>query len=309
MSSRSDPRVVLHPSEGGGVQRAFESVSGIRLAVPDSQAVTGALGGVPILVTYPWRDEFLTPDLRWVQSVSAGTEQFPVERFREAGVVLTSARGIHGPQVAEHVLALLLAMTRGVGRATLQRRDRSWDWPAVTEIGGMTMGVIGLGVIGEAVAQRAAVLGMRVIGTKRDVLGYGGAAERVVPAERMDEVFAESDVVVITLPGGEATRGLIGAPQLQALGDGWLISVGRGSVLDEAALAEALTDGSLRGAGLDVFETEPLPDASPLWDLPNVVMTPHLAGASPQYGPRLADLFRINLEAFGGGGEWVNRIV
>ncbi|MBU1866599.1 MAG: D-2-hydroxyacid dehydrogenase [Actinobacteria bacterium] len=309
MSSRSDPRVVLHPAQGRTIEIAFGALGGIVLDTPSVDAVAAALDGAEILVSYPWRDEFLTPSLRWVQSVSAGTEQFPAERLREAGVALTSARGIHGPQVAEHALALLLAMTRGVGRAALDRRDRVWKSPPVTEIGGMTMGVIGLGVIGEAVAERAKALGMRVVGTKRDITGYRGAADRVVPAESMDEVFAEADVVVITLPGGAATRDIVGAAQMEALAGGWLINVGRGSVIDEAALAAALAGGVLQGAGLDVFETEPLPGSSPLWDLPNLVMTPHVAGASPHYGDRLADLFVRNLAAYRGDGDWINRVV
>jgi phosphoglycerate dehydrogenase-like enzyme len=304
----SDPRVVLHPAQGSSIQRAFESVEGIQLIAPAREDVAAHLPGSPILVTYPWRDEFLTSDLRWVQSVSVGVEQFPHEAFRDAGVVLTSARGIHGPQVAEHAIALLLSMTRGIASATLQRAERDWSWPEVTEIGGMVLGVIGLGVTGEAVARRARALGMRVIGTKRDMEGYDGAADEVTPAERMDDVFAVSDVVVITLPGGEGTRGIVGAKQLAALGKGWLINVGRGSVVDESALITALEEGALRGAGLDVFESEPLPEGSPLWDVPNLVMTPHLAGASPHYGSRLADLFRSNLAAFGGVGDWINRV-
>ena len=309
MSSQSDPRVVVHAGQGGAMARAFEEIPGIRLETPDKDALVRTLAGAPILVTYLWDDEYLTSGLCWVQSVSAGTEQFPLQRFSEAGVVLTSASGVHGPQVGEHAIALLLAMTRGVGPATLQRPARAWEWPTVVEIGGLTMGIIGLGAIGEAVAQRAAALGMRVIGTKRDVSEYRGAADEVVPAERMDRVFEEADVVVVTLPGGEATRGIIGARQLAALGEGWFINVGRGSVVDEQALVDALTGGSLRGAGLDVFETEPLPDRSPLWDLPNVVMTPHIAGSSPRYGERLAGLFRSNLAAYRGEGEWVNRVV
>lgn len=309
MSSQSDPRVVLHTGQSSAIARAFEEIPGIRLETPERDAVARSMGGVPILVTYLWNDEYLTGDLRWVQSVSAGTEQFPLGQFAEAGVVLTSASGVHGPQVGEHAIALLLAMTRGVGSATLQRPARAWEWPPVVEVGGLTMGIIGLGAIGEAVAQRAAALGMRVIGTKRDVSGYRGAADAVVLAERMDEVFEEADVVVVTLPGGDGTRGIIGARQLAALGDGWFINVGRGSVVDEQALVAALTEGSLRGAGLDVFETEPLPDRSPLWDLPNVVMTPHMAGSSPRYGDRLADLFRANLAAHRGEGEWVNRVI
>ena len=308
MSSTSDPRVVLHPSQNS-IRRAFEQVAGIRLDAPDRDGVAAALEGAPILVSYPWRDDFATSGLRWVQSVSAGTEQFPIERFREAGIVLTSARGIHGPQVAEHALGLLLALTRGIGVAAGQRAERSWRWPEVSELGGTTLGILGMGVIGEAIAQRARALGMRVIGTSRDPAGYDGAADEVVAAERMDEVFSRAEAVIVALPGGEATRRIVGARQLEALGAGWLVNVGRGSVVDEDALVAALTRGSLRGAGLDVFEAEPLPESSPLWDLPNVVMTPHIAGASPHYGRRLADLFRRNLEAFRGRGEWVNRVV
>ncbi|MCB2224617.1 MAG: D-2-hydroxyacid dehydrogenase [Actinobacteria bacterium] len=308
MPSRSEPGVVLYPARGSTIADALAAVQGIRLATPDAAGVAGALEDAEILVTYPWREEFLVPGLRWVQSVSAGTEQFPLDRFREAGVVLTSARGVHGPQVAEHAIALLLAMTRGIGTAALARRERRWEWPHVTEIGGKTLGVVGLGAIGEAVAERAAALGMRVIGTRRDPAGYDGAADEVVPAARMLDVFAAADAVVLVLPGGEETRGMIGAAHLDALGAGWLVNVGRGTVVDEDALVAALRDGPLLGAGLDVFATEPLPAGSPLWDLPNVVMTPHVAGASPRYGERLADVFRRNLEAYRGAGEWVNRV-
>jgi phosphoglycerate dehydrogenase-like enzyme len=284
-------------------------VAGIRLLTPDIGGVADALIEAPVLITYQWRDEFLTTALRWVQSISAGTEQFPIVRMAGAGVVLTSARGVHGPQVAEHALALLLSMTRGVGRSTLQRAGRSWDWPEVTEIGGLTLGVLGLGAIGEAVAERARALGMRVIGVKRVVDGYQGAADEVLPAERLLDLFTAADAVVVALPGGDDTRNLVGARELDALGGGWLVNVGRGTVVDEVALVEALTGGSLRGAGLDVFESEPLPADSPLWDLPSVVMTPHIAGASPHYGARLADLFRINLDAFHGHGDWLGRVV
>lgn len=301
--------MVLHPAHGSGIRDALGSLDGFVLVAPDPDEFAAEICGASILVTYPWSDDYLTPGLRWVQSVSAGTEHFPIASLREAGVVLTSARGIHGPQVAEHAIALLLAMTRGVAAATLQRADRSWQWPEVTEIGGLTLGIVGLGVIGEEVARRAVALGMRVIGTKRDVSGYAGVADQVLPAEEMDAVFAASDVVVITLPGGAGTRGVVGPAQLDALGNGWLINVGRGSVIDEPALVDALTSGHLRGAGLDVFETEPLPAGSPLWDLPNLVMTPHIAGSSPHYGTRLAEVFRRNLEAFSGRGDWLNRVV
>jgi phosphoglycerate dehydrogenase-like enzyme len=306
--SDPDPKVVLAPTTGESIPSALRNVGGIELVTPGWDDVATALADAEVLVSFLWRDEFLTPSLRWIQSISAGTEQFPASRLEEAGVVLTSAVGIHGPQVAEHALALLLALTRGVGRAALQRAGRDWSVPPVYEIGGMTMAVLGLGVLGEAIAERAKALGMSVIGVKRDVAGYDGNAEEVYPPERLTEVLERADVAVVTLPGGEETRHLIGADEIGAIGAGWLINVGRGSVVDERALIAALEDGGLRGAGLDVFEDEPLCGDSPLWDLANVVMTPHVAGASPHYGVRLAEIFRANLAAFRGNGEWVNRV-
>lgn len=298
--------MVVHGA-GSAIAAALERVEGIRVETAADPA--GVPSGTPILVTFRWDDVLLTPHLRWVQSISAGTEQFPAPRLAEAGVALTSARGVHGPQVAEHALALLLALTRGVGAATLGRARRSWEWPPVVELGGLTMGILGLGVIGEAVAVRARALGMRVIGTSRSPDAYRGPADEVLSFDRVDEVFRRSDVVVVALPGGEETRHLVDAARLALLGEGWLVNVGRGSVVDEGALVEALTSGSLRGAGLDVFESEPLPESSPLWDLSNVVITPHVAGASPHYGSRLAEVFRANLAAYHGEGEWVNRVV
>ncbi len=123
------------------------------------------------------------------------------------------------------------------------------------------------------------------------------------------EVFRRADAVIVTLPGGEETAGLVGADELDALEGGFLVNVGRGSVVDEPALVSALESGSLRGAGLDVFAEEPLPSGYPLWRLPNAVVSPHLAGASPKYAERLAALFERNLAAYRGAGDWVNRIV
>jgi phosphoglycerate dehydrogenase-like enzyme len=212
-------------------------------------------------------------------------------------------------QVSEHALGLLLAMTRGIAQAVANQQSRAWSRTEVTELSGMTLGVLGLGVIGEGLARRAAALGMRVIGTKREPAAYAGAAERVFGTDGTLDVFREADAVVITLPGTPETEGVVGADELAALAGGWLVNVGRGSVVDTDALIDAMRAGTLAGAALDVFDTEPLPPESPLWDLPGVVISPHLAGLSPRYGERLAALFARNLEAYRGGGEWVNRVV
>jgi phosphoglycerate dehydrogenase-like enzyme len=305
----SDVRVVLDRGTGMGIPEALAGLPGVELIAPGTDdEVVAALGEAPALVTFRWRSDFLTPVLRWVQAASAGIDQFPLETLREAGVVLTSARGVHGPQVAEHAFGMLLALTRGMAASIRSQATHDWRRPAVTELAGRTMGVLGLGTIGEAVALRAKAFGMRVIGTKREPHVYSGVADQVFGPDGTKEVCREADVLVVALPSGEDTTRRVGAGELEALGEGWLINVGRGPVVDEAALVAALSSGSLAGAGLDVFEEEPLPAESPLWDLPNVVVSPHCAGISPHYGARLAGIVASNVRALLGAGDWVNRV-
>jgi len=302
--------VVLDRGAGMGIPQALAALESIELVASDTDAgVIAALGDAPALVTFRWRDEFLTSGLRWVQAASAGVDQFPLETLGEAGVVLTSARGVHGPQVAEHAFGMLLALTRGIAAAVRSQARHDWTRPAVTELSGRTMGVLGLGTIGEAVAVRAVAFGMTVIGTKRDPGAYTGVAAEVLGPDGTLEVCRQADVLVVALPAGPGTDRLVGEAELQALGTGLLVNVGRGRVVDEAALAAALLTGSLGGAGLDVFEEEPLPGDSPLWDLPNVVVSPHCAGVSPDYGTRLSGIVAENARALRGERPWVNRIV
>ncbi len=301
--------VVLHPRHPRGVAEAFRASKTIHLVEPEESGVVDALDDVAILVTYVWRPDYLRPHLRWVQSVSAGVDQFPLDDLRAADVALTSASGVHGPQVAEHTFALLLSLTRAVGVSIRDAGDHIWRPRTGAEIAGLTMAILGLGTIGEEIARRAVAWDMRVIGTKADPGSYAGVAERVMPPSRTVDVCREADVVVCVLPDNESTRGIIGADALDALGDGWLINVGRGTAVDEDALIDALDRGRLRGAGLDVFATEPLRDDSPLWSHPRVVLTPHIAGLSPKYGERLVQVFERNLPAFGGGRPWTGRVV
>lgn len=305
----SDVTVVLGPVAGANFPDQIQAIPGVaRVVVPDTDSIGEAVGEHGILVTLQWSDDWVVPGLRWIQSVSAGTDQFPVERLREAGVVLTSAVGIHEVQVSEHAIGLLLAMTRGIGQAVRQQADRLWQWPPVIDLEGMTLAVLGLGVIGEAVAGKARAFGMRVIGTKRSVDDYEGAADAVFGPDQTVKVLTEADAAVITLPATDETAGLIGPAELEALRDGFLVNVGRGSIVDEEALAAAMRAGTLRGAALDVFAEEPLPSDSPLWCLPGVLITPHMAGLSPRYGERLAGLFARNLAAYRGEAEWVNQV-
>lgn len=302
--------VVLHPRHPPGVAEALAGIAGITLLRPEDDAATiAALESAPVLVTFRWEPSFLAPGLRWVQSISTGYEQFPLELLVARGVALTSARGVHGPQVAEHAFALLLAMTRGVGISMREAAGRVWRPRVGEELGGRTMAVLGLGAVGEEIARRATAWGMHVIGTKAHPAGYEGAASEVAGPEATVEVCRRAEIAICVLPASPETDGLVGSEALAALGSGWLVNVGRGSTVDLAAVLEALDHGELRGAGLDVFPEEPLPEDSPVWAHPRVVITPHTAGLSPAYGPRLADVFRANLAGFTGRGSWATRVV
>lgn len=304
-------RVVLHPEQPPGVREQLQAFGDIELVTPDdADGVHQALvDGAPILVTFRWEQRFLQPSLRWIAGEGAGFEQYPIDELDAAGVVLTTATGVHTVSVAEHAMGLLLALTRRIGEATRDAVHHVWHERPGADLEGRTAAVLGLGTIGEAIARLARAFGMEVIGYKRDPAAYDGAVTEVFGPRDLPEVCRRADVLFVVLPGGDATHHLIGREELAALGAGWIVNVGRGPVVDEEALVEALTTGELRGAGLDVFETEPLPDSSKLWDLPSVVMTPHTAGDSPRYGQRWAAIFRSNLRAFDGGGGWRNRVV
>ena len=311
MAGPEAARLVLHPFHGPGLGPLLERIDGVTLVAPEDDAgVTAALaGGADGLVVFRWRDEFAVPGLRWIQALSAGIEQFPLRLLTDRGIVLTSARGAHTPAVAEHAIGLLYTLVREIGRSVRGASERRWEPVPAYELQGRTLAVVGLGSIGEAVARRGVALGMRVIGVKRSPAGYDGAAERVWGPEGILEVCDAAEALVLALPEAPGTDGLIGAPELQALGAGWLVNVGRGSTVDEAALVDALTGGDLRGAGLDVTLSEPLRDDSPLWDLDNVVITPHMAWSTDRLAGRIADLVERNLRALQRGEPMINRVV
>ncbi len=211
--------------------------------------------------------------------------------------------------MAEHAFALLLAVTRRVGKSVRYSERALWRQGMAFELAGKTLGILGLGAVGEEIAWRARAWGMEVIGTKRDPGAYSGCASQVYPPDETVEVFRRSYAVVCALPHVHRAAPQVGAAELEALGDGWFVNVGRGSVVDAGALRDALDSGELRGAGLDVTHPEPPPEDSWLWRHPKVVLTPHLGGFSPEYADRLAEIFAANLQAFRGEGEWVNLVV
>jgi phosphoglycerate dehydrogenase-like enzyme len=246
--------------------------------------------------------------LRWIHTTAAGADGLIVPAVRERRVVLTSSVGIHTVGLPEHVMALVLAFARRLHVAIRQQAARRWDRAAVVgdEIQGKTLGILGLGAIGRAVAQRAAAFGMRVIGTRRTPVAVAHV-ERVLGPQATDEVLREADYLVIVLPLTPQTEGLIDARALRLMKrSAVLINVGRGKVVREADLIAALQEGTIAGAGLDVFEREPLPADSPLYGMENVIITPHTSGASRTYYDRAIPLFCENLRRFLDGRPMVN---
>jgi phosphoglycerate dehydrogenase-like enzyme len=220
--------------------------------------------------------------LRLIQVLGAGVDGVLPAPDLPASVVLANQRGMSAEPMAEFGLALVLALLKQLPFFLAAQRERAWRRTLPLEARGRTLGILGLGAIGEALAVRAAALGMRVIGTQRAPKPHP-AVERVEPPERTDLVLAESDVVVLLLPLTAETRGLVSRERLARMKPtALLVNLARGGIVDESALLEALREGRLAGAAFDVFATEPLPADSPLWDAPNLWITPHMAGGFPE---------------------------
>jgi len=259
-------------------------------------------------------DAFLAqaPDLRWIQTSSAGVNGLCTPALlARPEVDVTSARGIHGDQMAEHTLALLLALTRALPEFLRQQARREWKRHSLPEMRGRTLMVVGYGTIGRAIARVCQAVGLKVVGVRRrgDASGTDVEGVRVVSVDELDTALPSADYVVLTLPLTDQTRGMFGAERLARMKTGaFIVNVGRGSVLDETALVRAVVEGPLAGAALDVFEEEPLPADSPLWDLPNVIVTPHVAAASPRYFEQVMGVFVDNLGRFLAGEPLRHRV-
>jgi D-2-hydroxyacid dehydrogenase (NADP+) len=218
-----------------------------------------------------------------------------VAQFDQRGVRFTNTPGIHGEAVGEHVFGMAFAFSRCLLAYRDHQREHDWAKRAepVTDYAGEVCCVVGLGRIGEAVAERARVFDMLVRGVKRRTEGYQGAAQEVYPADDLYHALTDAMLVVVCIPLTDRTRGLLGDPELSVLADSAVIvNVSRGAVIEMEALLAALDDGRVRGAGLDVFTEEPLPENAPFWDRDDVLVTPHRAAASDKYPQRFLETFQ-----------------
>jgi phosphoglycerate dehydrogenase-like enzyme len=306
------------------LERILAAAPGARIVNVSTEGLAdGSLDDVEVLLR-GWLstdafDRFIAraPRLAWVHSASAGVERVLTPAGLERGLVITNARGVFSRPIAEYVLMMMLVVSRRLPQLLELQRERTWQPLEGAELRDVTVGIVGLGSIGRAVASLATAFGCRVIATRRTVeaSSSGSGTEpgldptlvRVLGPDGLPELLAEADFVVLALPLTADTENLIDARALEQMKPGgWLINVARGRLVDERALLRALAEGPIGGAVLDAFRDEPLPPSSPFYGLPNVIVTPHTSWSSGRVLDRSVDLFCDNLRRFAAGTGLVN---
>jgi len=305
------------------VMRAYESVAeeararGNQESMVEERALKEMVRRAEVLISFrfpiEWLDE--APNLKWVQLASAGSDHMQREGIFEKrpDLLLTTASGVHETPISEHIAAMILHFSRGLNIAVRNQPMHKWERYRADEAAGRTVCFVGYGPIARRAAQICKSLGMRVLAVRASIAeqqpGFE-AVERFYPPAELNEVLAESDYVVVAAPRTPQTERMISTEQFEAIKEGAvLINISRGALVDEPALVEALRNGRLKGAGLDVFDPEPLPEASPLWDMPNVLITPHVSGSNPHYDRRVTDLFCDNLRRYLQGDPLRNLVI
>jgi phosphoglycerate dehydrogenase-like enzyme len=246
------------------------------------------------------------PRLRWIHSLTAGVDDFVSPELRARGCLLTNSSGAFAPPLAEYALAAMVMLARRMPGWLDDQRARRWRTPLVApgrELLGSRVAIVGYGGVGRYVARLCRAAGMEVWASRRSAgLLLGEPVDRMLAAEDVDDLIAGAPFLVICAPLTGATRGLIGARELRLLAPAAVVvQIGRGGIVDEAALVGALADGHLAGAMVDVTEREPLPAESPLWDAPNLWLTPHISGNTPAAWDRIVDLLCTNLAEYVAG--------
>ncbi|UOQ86856.1 D-2-hydroxyacid dehydrogenase [Gracilibacillus salinarum] len=238
--------------------------------------------------------------LKWIQTFSAGVNSLPLDALQQRNVMLTSANGIHAYPISETIFALMLGLTRNIHAYVRQQQQKTWHHAGLRlEIHEKTIGIIGVGAIGQETAKVAKAFGMKVLGMRHS----GKPAEHIdamYTPDQLAELLPQCDYVVITLPLTDETTGMFGAEAFRQMkNSAFLINIGRGPIVKEEELIQALQHKEIAGAGLDVFATEPLPEDSPLWTMDNVIVTPHTAGSTEYYDQRVVrDVFIPNLRRY-----------
>jgi len=289
------------------------------VATEDVEGTRRALREANILITNPsgWSDTYLDSlDAGdWVQTTSVGYAAFPVETFEDFGIGFSNTATLYDSTVSEHAFALAFVLSRNIRQFIVQAEERQWDREAASDSWdwkGKRLLVFGLGNIGEAIARRGQAFGLNVFGVKRVPSTYTGCLSQnsVYGPTDFQDLLPETDLLIVTVPLTQKTHHAIDRLVFSELPDSAvLVNVARGPVINEEALLEALQEGQIRAAGLDVFESEPLADDSQLWNRDDVVITPHVAGRSTDFSERFIGLFVENYRRWKNGEQLVNRVV
>jgi len=301
------PGLTLREVTEADMARIRGAAGDAEIVVSEFRDAMRHIADADVVLGFVTREMFLAArSLRWVQSISSGVDSFMYEEFRASDVVLTSEKGLVGEHLADHAFGLMLMLTRQLATA-LKLGPDSWNHrPEMRrqeiELTGATMGIFGFGGTGRAMARRAAAFGMRVNALDRDPVPTSPEVETVWGPDRFADLLGTSDVVSVCCPLTPETRDRFDAAAFAKMRrTAYLVNVTRGEVMVEDDLADALESGEIAGAALDVAPREPLPADSRLWPLPNIVMTPHTAGASQFRAARNLDRFVANLARFRAG--------
>ncbi len=306
--------VVHHPFDQWNVpgwfserlQREFPQVKVVHL--PDYKRMDEEVVDAEIVVAWSVRPQQIiaAKNLRWIHSTAAAVHQLIFPELVDSGIILTNGREVHGPVVAEHVIALIFAMAKKIPDSVRLQEKHVWgqqilwdEQPRIREVAGATVGMVGLGSIGRPVVKSAKALGMRVIAVREHPEKGSEGADTVFGPAQIDELFRQADYIVLAAPVTASTKAIVNADRLALMKpDSCVINVGRGLLVDESALANALREKRIGGAALDVFPKEPLAADSPLWDVPNLLITPHTAALTDKLWERQYALFSENLRHY-----------
>lgn len=262
-----------------------------------------------IIPPFRYKAEDLQPmkNLKWVQSFSAGVNTHPLSYLKDNEILLTNTRGVHAPQMTDHIMGMILAFSRDFLPAIRHQKDRLWTYDfQLTELRGKELLIVGAGSIGKMLAKKAKAFEMRVVGLKRTPEELRDF-DVVLPLDDMLKAMETADYIVILAPLTKETRGMVGEDAFRIMKkNAVLINLGRGPLVEEEALLSALKEKRIRGAGLDVFHREPLPEESPLWDMENVLLTPHIGGFSDGANRRAVELMAENIKRFRRGEKLLN---
>jgi len=305
---------VLARPDDPGLPSLRDLPPGVALVVgEDASAFAGQTPADAVLVCAGGRERLratlaVAPGARWVHIRSAGVDGSVYPELAERPLVVTNARGVFSRSLAEFVLAAVFHFAKDLRRLMRNQDRRVWEAHTPRLVGGQTMGIVGYGDIGRATAQMARALGMRVVALRRSGTA-DPSTDEMFPPSRLHDLMAASDFVVLATPLTDETRGLVDGKAIAAMKrTAVLVNVGRGPVVQEAALVAALQAGAIGGAALDVFETEPLPAASPLWSLDNVLLSPHSADHTPGWLENAMTCFLANLRRFLAGEPLENPV-